>query len=229
MSAIKISQSTRVQKIDDGKKKPKPNEFSMFGASVFELFLKLTQGKFTSKDEQKQPMAESGTNTTQYTTKRISQSQSQAQSQAQTQTQSPIQTENIQGLDESLEEEEEETKATPHNVRRQSRATIRNVDTPDSLRGNQTPQSLWGSKFGNDGKQGPKRVSDLNEALSQIHMIISGEQERGAKPYQEDSTCIFYSPDLSVIMGAIFDGHGGLNGQIASSRAAKMTHDYFEN
>ncbi|ETO14066.1 hypothetical protein RFI_23303 [Reticulomyxa filosa] len=73
-----------------------------------------------------------------------------------------------------------------------------------------------------------KQVKTVKEAMEQIHMIIGSEQEKGGKLYQEDSMSTFCSPDLSVIMASIFDGHGGLNGQLASSISAKMTKEYFE-
>ena len=58
--------------------------------------------------------------------------------------------------------------------------------------------------------------------------IIFSAKDQGAKQYQEDSTCIFTSRDLTVLMGAVFDGHGGLNGQVASNTATAICKQWFE-
>eukprot|EP01084_Bolivina_argentea_P222716 376927_1 len=75
--------------------------------------------------------------------------------------------------------------------------------------------------------------SSKNKLLSEysslnISQILTGCKDQGAKQYQEDSFCTFYSPDLTVMVAAVFDGHGGLNGQVASQIISKMTEQYFE-
>ena len=80
-------------------------------------------------------------------------------------------------------------------------------------------------------KQTSNKDIILNNEYYGINMdnIVYQCKEQGAKQYQEDSTCIFYSNDLSVIVGGVFDGHGGLNGQVASKRVAILTKEYFKN
>ena len=72
--------------------------------------------------------------------------------------------------------------------------------------------------------------NNKNSLLSQIDIsqIIFGCKDQGAKQYQEDSFCTFESPDLSFIVAGVFDGHGGLNGQVASNIVSKLCMDYFE-
>lgn len=57
---------------------------------------------------------------------------------------------------------------------------------------------------------------------------VCGFQEKGGKQYQEDSFCTFRSPDGLVIAAAIYDGHGGLNGRIASTKCAAETAEFFK-
>ncbi|ETO27612.1 hypothetical protein RFI_09521 [Reticulomyxa filosa] len=109
-------------------------------------------------------------------------------------------------------------------IRRQSRATIRRDRSPSNISAG-SPMSVSKEPIENKSE---KSELTIEEALSKIEMIISSKQEKGAKPYQEDSTCIFYSPDLTVLMGAVFDGHGGINGQIASKKLANLTLEYFQ-
>lgn len=61
-----------------------------------------------------------------------------------------------------------------------------------------------------------------------IDSIIYGCKEKGAKAYQEDSYCIFTSPDLTLMVAGIFDGHGGINGQVASQTVKRLCFNYFE-
>lgn len=68
-----------------------------------------------------------------------------------------------------------------------------------------------------------------NKSLSNIDIsqIITGCKDQGAKQYQEDSLCTFYSPDLTFLVAGVFDGHGGLNGQVASQIVSKLCLEYF--
>jgi len=52
-------------------------------------------------------------------------------------------------------------------------------------------------------------------------------QMKGAKAYQEDSVTVFWSPDETVIVGCVFDGHGGINGRVASTCCVNLTKDFF--
>jgi len=69
----------------------------------------------------------------------------------------------------------------------------------------------------------------LSSSFTHIDMsqIITGCKDQGAKQYQEDSVCTFYSPDLTFLVAAVFDGHGGLNGQVASQIVGKLCLEYF--
>ena len=69
----------------------------------------------------------------------------------------------------------------------------------------------------------PLQYSNIN-----ISHILTGCKDQGAKQYQEDSLCTFYSPDLTVLVAAVFDGHGGLNGQVASQIVSNLTEKYFK-
>jgi len=52
-------------------------------------------------------------------------------------------------------------------------------------------------------------------------------QMKGAKAYQEDSVSVFWSPEESVIVGCVFDGHGGINGRVASTCCVNLTREFF--
>ncbi len=58
--------------------------------------------------------------------------------------------------------------------------------------------------------------------------IIALDKDKGAKQYQEDSICIFVSPDLTFLASCVYDGHGGLNGQVASRTCTELAKEYFE-
>lgn len=60
-------------------------------------------------------------------------------------------------------------------------------------------------------------------------MEVYGCQEKGGKEFQEDSFCTFHSPDSSVVAAAIYDGHGGFSGRIASSTCAGATMKWFHD
>lgn len=53
-------------------------------------------------------------------------------------------------------------------------------------------------------------------------------QAKGAKAYQEDSVSVFWNPEETVIVGSVFDGHGGINGRVASTCCIKLTQEFFE-
>jgi len=71
--------------------------------------------------------------------------------------------------------------------------------------------------------------SKSNSLADQVDLsqIITGYKAQGAKQYQEDSFCTFESPDLTFLVAGVFDGHGGLNGQVASQIVAKLCKAYF--
>jgi len=56
---------------------------------------------------------------------------------------------------------------------------------------------------------------------------IYGESKKGAKQWQEDSFGFFVSKNEKVLISAVFDGHGGYNGLIASNTARDTLRDYF--
>jgi len=58
--------------------------------------------------------------------------------------------------------------------------------------------------------------------------LICAFAEKGAKQYQEDSWCIYASPNKELLLAAIFDGHGGYNGRVASMICRKLTWEYFD-
>ena len=57
---------------------------------------------------------------------------------------------------------------------------------------------------------------------------VHGAIRKGGKQYQEDAFCTFISPNGLVFIGAIFDGHGGYNGLVASSTARDFAYASFE-
>jgi len=61
-----------------------------------------------------------------------------------------------------------------------------------------------------------------------IDGIIGAYAQKGAKQYQEDSWCIFCSDAREVLVCAIFDGHGGVNGRVASKTCRRLCYKYFE-
>eukprot|EP01083_Nonionella_stella_P084494 233905_1 len=81
----------------------------------------------------------------------------------------------------------------------------------------------------NNNNNNANKNKNKNDLLSQIDisMIITGCKDQGAKQYQEDSFCTFESPDLTFLVAGVFDGHGGLNGQVASQIVSKLTLEYF--
>jgi len=52
-------------------------------------------------------------------------------------------------------------------------------------------------------------------------------QMKGAKAYQEDSVSVFWSPDETVVVGCVYDGHGGINGRVASTCCVNLTREFF--
>jgi len=58
--------------------------------------------------------------------------------------------------------------------------------------------------------------------------IVAAYAQKGAKQYQEDSWCIFCSDNQEVIVCAIFDGHGGINGRVASNKCRILCYEYFK-
>lgn len=52
-------------------------------------------------------------------------------------------------------------------------------------------------------------------------------QMKGAKAYQEDSVSVFWSQDETVVVGCVYDGHGGINGRVASTCCVNLTREFF--
>lgn len=57
---------------------------------------------------------------------------------------------------------------------------------------------------------------------------VFGGGRQGAKPYQEDSFFSWCSPTNRVIVGGVFDGHGGYNGLLASQTARDASLAYLQ-
>jgi len=57
--------------------------------------------------------------------------------------------------------------------------------------------------------------------------VASAYAEKGAKQHQEDAWCLFCSPNRELVLSAIFDGHGGLNGRVASMKCRKLSWEFF--
>ena len=72
-------------------------------------------------------------------------------------------------------------------------------------------------------------VADSLKSEVDIEQIITGCKEKGAKQYQEDSYFRFESPDLTFLVAGIFDGHGGLNGRVASQKVEQLCSEYFSS
>jgi len=85
------------------------------------------------------------------------------------------------------------------------------------------PSNANGHQKGDPNADG---VGSSKSAMN-ISQIITGFKDKGAKQYQEDSFMMFNSPDLTFLVAAVFDGHGGLNGRVASQKVAELCHEYF--
>jgi serine/threonine protein phosphatase PrpC len=69
-------------------------------------------------------------------------------------------------------------------------------------------------------------AQDKSENMSKNNIFQNAVQ--GAKQYQEDSYFSFESPNKLITVGGIFDGHGGMNGMIASNAARDHSLQYFD-
>jgi len=58
---------------------------------------------------------------------------------------------------------------------------------------------------------------------------IAGNTHKGAKQWNEDNYLVWTSLSGSTIVGSVFDGHGGYNGQIASTVARSYTLQWFND
>lgn len=58
--------------------------------------------------------------------------------------------------------------------------------------------------------------------------VVYGGSKQGAKSFQEDSFFSWSSPSGRVTIGAVFDGHGGYNGQLASLAARDHAVSYYD-
>lgn len=52
-------------------------------------------------------------------------------------------------------------------------------------------------------------------------------QMKGAKAYQEDAVSVFHNNEETCVVGCVFDGHGGINGRVASTCCANLTKTFF--
>lgn len=57
--------------------------------------------------------------------------------------------------------------------------------------------------------------------------IQYGVSRKGAKQWQEDSFFYMTSTSGTVLIGGVFDGHGGYNGLVASTAARDFSTNYF--
>jgi len=71
-------------------------------------------------------------------------------------------------------------------------------------------------------KRAEKPISPLNGPI-RAHCF----QMKGAKAYQEDSVSVFWSPDERMVVGCVYDGHGGINGRVASTCCVNLTREFF--
>lgn len=60
-------------------------------------------------------------------------------------------------------------------------------------------------------------------------VTLAGGEEQGAKSHQEDSYLHWASPSEKVFVAAVFDGHGGYNGLIASNTCRDETIAYLDD
>jgi len=54
-------------------------------------------------------------------------------------------------------------------------------------------------------------------------------QMKGAKAYQEDAVSVFWNSDETIIVGCVYDGHGGINGRVASTCCVNLTRKWFDD
>jgi serine/threonine protein phosphatase PrpC len=84
---------------------------------------------------------------------------------------------------------------------------------------------------GNNAKS--KNRVESKEELSQETFpntqggLVSAHSLKGGKTYNEDSWVIFCSEDKTLTANCVFDGHGDLNGRLASMKCAELTWKWF--
>jgi len=71
--------------------------------------------------------------------------------------------------------------------------------------------------------------SKANGLLPGTAFQVFGDARKGAKQYNEDSSCNFRSVNSRVIVACVFDGHGGYNGFLASDTARLVSLAYFQS
>jgi len=67
-------------------------------------------------------------------------------------------------------------------------------------------------------------LKDLSAGSDSVH----GAARKGAKQFLEDSFLTFQSPNGRVVVGAVFDGHGGFNGVVAANTARELAAEFLE-
>lgn len=71
-------------------------------------------------------------------------------------------------------------------------------------------------------------MEEKKEEKTVQKIVQCGLSKKGAKQWQEDSFFYMTSESGKVIIGGVFDGHGGYNGLIASTTARDYAKNYFE-
>ena len=71
----------------------------------------------------------------------------------------------------------------------------------------------------------PSSSSDVETKSGFVR--VHGLSKQGSKSFQEDSFLIFRSQTKRISAAAVFDGHGGYNGVLASSTAQQVTMEFF--
>ena len=61
-----------------------------------------------------------------------------------------------------------------------------------------------------------------------VRAVVYSDAKKGAKPNQEDAVLAWVSPSGKVTVGAVFDGHGGYNGLLASNAARDQMAVYLD-
>jgi len=68
----------------------------------------------------------------------------------------------------------------------------------------------------------------LAKPFRDAQAFLVGGSRKGAKQYQEDSLLCWKSPTDKVLIGGVWDGHGGFNGLLASTSARDVAKEYFD-
>lgn len=65
--------------------------------------------------------------------------------------------------------------------------------------------------------------SSADASSSADPSLVAGACQQGAKTWQEDAFLAYSSPSKRVVCAAVFDGHGGFNGMLASAHCRDLT------